>query len=86
MPYRAALEDLAIPCFLGGMARGMLGRDSPLHIHQNRREALKEADVVILAGEWGPVQPMGQGRAGHPMSWAVQVMLPDRQRGGRAWW
>ncbi|XP_059588458.1 2-hydroxyacyl-CoA lyase 2 isoform X4 [Alligator mississippiensis] len=47
---RAALEDLAIPCFLGGMARGMLGRDSPLHIHQNRREALKEADVVILAG------------------------------------
>ncbi|KAJ6657668.1 hypothetical protein lerEdw1_002169 [Lerista edwardsae] len=47
---RAALEELGIPCFLGGMARGMLGKSSPLHIRQNRREALKEADVVILAG------------------------------------
>lgn len=47
---RAALEELGIPCFLGGMARGMLGKNSPLHIRQNRREALKEADVVILAG------------------------------------
>ncbi|KAA8593859.1 hypothetical protein FQN60_004693 [Etheostoma spectabile] len=47
---RKALEDLGIPCFLGGMARGMLGKDSPLHIRQNRRDALKEADVVLLAG------------------------------------
>ncbi|CAI9602961.1 unnamed protein product [Staurois parvus] len=47
---RQALESLGIPCFLGGMARGMLGRNSPIHIRQNRREALKEADVVILAG------------------------------------
>jgi hypothetical protein len=28
----------------------MLGRNSPLHIRQRRREALKEADLVILAG------------------------------------
>ncbi|XP_042305801.1 2-hydroxyacyl-CoA lyase 2 [Sceloporus undulatus] len=47
---RDSLEELGIPCFLGGMARGMLGKNSPLHIRQNRREALKEADVVILAG------------------------------------
>ncbi|MBN3300460.1 ILVBL protein, partial [Amia calva] len=47
---RKALESLGIPCFLGGMARGMLGRDSELHIRQNRRDALKEADVVLLAG------------------------------------
>ncbi|KAM9099666.1 acetolactate synthase-like protein [Sarcophilus harrisii] len=47
---RAAVESLGIPCFLGGMARGLLGQDSPLHIRQNRRDALKEADVVILAG------------------------------------
>ncbi|XP_036623276.1 2-hydroxyacyl-CoA lyase 2 [Trichosurus vulpecula] len=47
---RTAVESLGIPCFLGGMARGLLGRDSPLHIRQNRRDALKEADVVILAG------------------------------------
>ncbi|KAI4892819.1 hypothetical protein NFI96_017250 [Prochilodus magdalenae] len=47
---RKALESLNIPCFLGGMSRGMLGKDSPLHIRQNRREALKEADLVLLAG------------------------------------
>ncbi|XP_068098868.1 2-hydroxyacyl-CoA lyase 2 [Hyperolius riggenbachi] len=47
---RQALESLGIPCFLGGMARGMLGRNSPIHIRQNRRDALKDADVVILAG------------------------------------
>ncbi|CAN9511538.1 unnamed protein product [Ophioblennius macclurei] len=47
---RQALEDLGIPCFLGGMSRGMLGKNSPIHIRQNRRDALKEADVVLLAG------------------------------------
>ena len=33
------------------MARGLLGKNSKLHIRQRRRDALKEADVVILAGE-----------------------------------
>lgn len=47
---RKALEELGIPCFLGGMSRGMLGKNSPIHIRQNRRDALKDADVVILAG------------------------------------
>uniref|UniRef100_A0A8C6SSS2 2-hydroxyacyl-CoA lyase 2 n=1 Tax=Neogobius melanostomus TaxID=47308 RepID=A0A8C6SSS2_9GOBI len=50
LPPIKALEDLGIPCFLGGMSRGMLGKDSPIHIRQNRRDALKEADLVILAG------------------------------------
>ncbi|XP_010638301.1 acetolactate synthase-like protein [Fukomys damarensis] len=47
---RAAVETLGVPCFLGGMARGLLGRSHPLHIRQNRSAALKKADVVILAG------------------------------------
>uniref|UniRef100_A0A674EJY8 2-hydroxyacyl-CoA lyase 2 n=1 Tax=Salmo trutta TaxID=8032 RepID=A0A674EJY8_SALTR len=47
---RVALESLGIPCFLGGMSRGMLGRNSPLHIRQNRKHALKDADLVLLAG------------------------------------
>lgn len=51
MLNRKALEDLGIPCFLGGMSRGLLGKDSPIHIRQNRRDALKEADVVVLAGQ-----------------------------------
>lgn len=45
-----AVENLGIPCFLAGMARGLLGRNHPLHFQQNRRAALKKADVVVLAG------------------------------------
>ncbi|PVD33270.1 hypothetical protein C0Q70_04523 [Pomacea canaliculata] len=47
---RAALETLGIPCFLGGMSRGLLGRKSEIQARQQRREALKDADLVILAG------------------------------------
>nr|KAF6480413.1 ilvB acetolactate synthase like [Molossus molossus] len=47
---RAAVETLGVPCFLAGMARGLLGRNHPLHIRQNRSAALKKADVVLLAG------------------------------------
>lgn len=44
------METLGVPCFLGGMSRGLLGRNHPLHIRQNRSAALKKADVVVLAG------------------------------------
>lgn len=47
---RVALEKMGVPCFLGGMSRGYLGRKSPYHIRQRRKEALKEADFVICAG------------------------------------
>jgi len=45
-----AVEALGIPCFLGGMARGLLGAKSKTQIRQNRGGALKKADVIILAG------------------------------------
>lgn len=32
------------------MSRGLLGPQSEIQMRQNRKEALKEADVVILAG------------------------------------
>lgn len=44
------INKLGIPCYLGGMARGLLGRNNPLQMRQSRRDALKEADVVILGG------------------------------------
>ena len=44
------MQNMGIPCFLGGMSRGLLGRYSDIQIRQKRGEALKEADVVILAG------------------------------------
>lgn len=46
----SAITDMGIPTFLSGMARGLLGRNSQYHIRQNRRAALKTADVVIMAG------------------------------------
>jgi acetolactate synthase-like protein len=44
-----ALSRLGIPTFLSGMARGLLGR-SKLHIRHRRRHALRDADLVLLAG------------------------------------
>jgi acetolactate synthase-like protein len=45
-----AVESLGIPVYLGGMARGLLGRNHRLQMRHKRREALKECDLVILAG------------------------------------
>jgi thiamine pyrophosphate-dependent acetolactate synthase large subunit-like protein len=45
-----AVQSLGIPVYLSGMARGLLGRDHPLQLRHQRREALREADCVILAG------------------------------------
>lgn len=46
----AAVERIGAPVFLSGMARGLLGRAHPLHMRHQRRQALKEADLVLLAG------------------------------------
>ena len=43
-------EQLGVPVYLSGMARGLLGRDHPLQLRHQRREALREADCVLLAG------------------------------------
>ncbi|MFI5015649.1 MAG: AMP-binding protein [Hyphomicrobiales bacterium] len=46
----AAVSRLGMPVYLSGMARGLLGRDHPLQMHHRRRQALREADCVVLAG------------------------------------
>lgn len=46
----AALEKIGAPVYLSGMARGLLGRDHALQMRHQRREALREADFVVLAG------------------------------------
>ncbi len=45
-----AVERLGMPVFLSGMARGLLGRDHALQLRHQRRAALREADLVLLAG------------------------------------
>ncbi|XP_047102030.1 2-hydroxyacyl-CoA lyase 2-like [Schistocerca piceifrons] len=47
---RKAVERLGVPCFLGGMARGLLGKESPLQLRHNRSGALRRADLILLVG------------------------------------
>lgn len=46
----AAVSSLGIPTYLAGMARGLLGAAHPLQLRHHRKQALKEADLVLLAG------------------------------------
>jgi acetolactate synthase-1/2/3 large subunit len=45
-----AVERMGVPVYLSGMARGLLGAGHPLQMRHQRRQALREADVVLLAG------------------------------------
>lgn len=45
-----AIERMGAPVFLSSMARGLLGQNHPLQMRHKRRNALKEADVIVLAG------------------------------------
>ena len=45
-----AVRALGVPVYLSGMARGLLGADDPLQMRHRRKEALREADLVLLAG------------------------------------
>ncbi|MGE5125961.1 MAG: thiamine pyrophosphate-binding protein [Betaproteobacteria bacterium] len=46
----ADVRTLGLPVYLSGMARGLLGASDPLQLRHRRREALREADLVVLAG------------------------------------
>jgi acetolactate synthase-1/2/3 large subunit len=45
-----AIERIGAPVYLSGMARGLLGAQHRLQMRHKRREALREADLVVLAG------------------------------------
>ena len=45
-----AVESIGLPVYLAGGARGLLGAGSALQLRHRRKEALREADVVLLAG------------------------------------
>ncbi|MCA9556418.1 MAG: thiamine pyrophosphate-binding protein, partial [Myxococcales bacterium] len=45
-----AVEQLGMPLYLASMARGLLGPSHRLQLRHKRRNALKGADLVILAG------------------------------------
>ncbi len=45
-----AIEEIHVPVYLTGMARGLLDEDHPLLMRHQRSEVLKRADCVLLAG------------------------------------
>jgi hypothetical protein len=44
-------KELALPVYFGGMSRGLLGAASPLQMRHDRAAAIREADLVLLAGK-----------------------------------
>jgi len=46
----AAVEQLGVPTYLAGGARGLLGRDHALQFRHARTKALKAADLVVVFG------------------------------------
>ena len=45
-----SVKKLGIPVYLSGMARGLLGKEDSLQMRHKRKEAIKAADLIILAG------------------------------------
>ncbi len=45
-----AVQQLGIPVYLSGMARGLTGTSSTVHYRHKRTKALRESDYIILAG------------------------------------
>ena len=45
-----SIDKLGMPVWLAGTARGLLGHKHKLHMRHKRKVALKNADLVILAG------------------------------------
>lgn len=45
-----AVRTIGVPVWLSGAARGLLGASDPVLLRHKRSEALKSADVVLLAG------------------------------------
>lgn len=45
-----AIQDLGAPCYLTGASRGLLPPDHPLLLRHHRKEALREADCIVLLG------------------------------------
>ena len=45
-----AIRSMGIPTYLSGMARGLLAEDDHFYFRHKRKLALKESDLVILAG------------------------------------
>lgn len=82
-----AVRGLNAPCYLSGMARGVMGADHPFFLRQNRRDALKAADVVVLFGVSVDFR-LDYGRSLSPKSKIVTINLSREEltRNTDAFW
>ena len=46
----SVLETIGVPCYLSGMSRGLLGEHNQILFKHKRRDALKEADLIVMVG------------------------------------
>lgn len=73
----AAVDQLGIPVFLSGMARGLLGPAHPRHFRHRRRQSLKAADLVLLVGVPADFR-LDYGRHISRQAKLISVNLSDR--------
>ncbi len=66
------IQSFGVPVYVTGMARGLLGADHPLLFRHHRSLALKEADLVILAGMPCDFR-LDYGRAINPKAFFINI-------------
>jgi acetolactate synthase-1/2/3 large subunit len=70
---RSILQEMGVPCFFEGTARGILNRSSPLYLKHGLTEALEGADLVLLLGVPGDFK-------GKKLSSKTQVLAVSRNK------
>ena len=80
--YRPFVETFGLPVYVNGLGRGSLPPDHPNFFSQTRKDALKQADVVLIFGT--PLDfRLGYGRESHfnPDAKIVQIDLDGGEIG-----
>jgi acetolactate synthase-1/2/3 large subunit len=79
-----AVAALGLPTWLGGSARGLLGRSAPTQFRHARGKALKEADLVIVAGfPFDFRLKYGRGFGAHTEVVSVNLNPPELRKNRR---
>ncbi|MFQ5665290.1 MAG: thiamine pyrophosphate-binding protein [Candidatus Binatia bacterium] len=80
--YPTFVETFQMPIYVNGLGRGSLPPDHPYFFSQTRKDALKQADVVLIFGT--PLDfRLGYGRESHfnPSAAVIQVDLDGAEIG-----
>jgi acetolactate synthase-1/2/3 large subunit len=80
--YPAFVETFSMPVYVNGLGRGSLPPDSPFFFSLTRKDALRQADVVLIFGT--PLDfRLGYGRESHfnPAASLIQIDLDGAEIG-----